>query len=108
MLFLTGCVSAARLPSVLVVGFLAVVPHRPTYSAVGPRPSHLASLLCPHWDNTSLTLNRPLMVGDRLDALHMTTNSASMTFGPGEQDDRCPLGSKPTEPVIKEARRDDL
>ena len=48
------------------------------------------------------------MVGDRLDALHMTTNSASMTFGPGEQDDRCPLGSKPTEPVIKEARRDDL
>lgn len=55
-----------------------------------------------------LPLNRPLMVGDRLDALHMTTNSASMTFGPGEQDDRCPLGSKPTEPVIKEARRDDL
>ena len=26
-----------------------------------------------------------------------------MTFGPGEQDDRCPLGSKPTAPVIKEA-----
>lgn len=52
---------------------------------------------------TGATLPLPFMVGDRLDALHMTTNSASMTFGPGEQDDRCPLGSKPTAPVIKEA-----
>ena len=69
----------------------------------GAEPFRLAPPLCPYRNNTSLTLNQPFMMGDRLDALHMTTNSASMTFGPGEQDDRCPLGSKPTAPVIKEA-----
>ena len=49
------------------------------------------------------------MVGDRLDALHMATDIVLSEFRPGGgQDDRCPVESKSTEPVIKEARRDDL
>ena len=74
MLFLTGCVSAARLPSVLVVGFLAVVPHRPTYSAVGAKALPLSLTALPSLEQHFPYSEPALMVGDRLDALHMTTN----------------------------------
>ena len=50
------------------------------------------------------------MVGDRLDALHMATDIVLSECRPrgGGQDDRCLVESKSTEPVIEEARRDDL
>lgn len=81
MLFLTGCVSAARLPPVPVVGFLVWYLTNPLSG--GGRALPARSLpLCPYWSNTSPTLNRPLVVGDRLDALHMATDIVLSEFRP--------------------------